>query len=154
MTGGSMSRLRVGVEVGGTFTDWVLADGDRVLRVGKVLSTPGQPDVGAMDALAEAGVALRDLAAVVHGSTIATNVVLERKGPRTALMTTEGFRDVLAIQRQAKQRLFDLFYKHPAPLVPRDRVLEVAEKMAPDGSIRRPLELDGTLDRLRRLVHD
>ncbi len=149
-----MSRLRVGVEVGGTFTDWVLADGDRVLRVGKVLSTPGQPDVGAMNALAEAGVALRDLAAVVHGSTIATNIVLERKGPRIALITTEGFRDVLAIQRQAKQRLFDLFYKHPAPLVPRDRVLEVAEKTAPDGSIRRPLELDGTLDRLRRLVQE
>jgi N-methylhydantoinase A len=149
-----MARLRVGVEVGGTFTDWVVSDGERVLRVGKVISTPGEPDVGVMNALAEAGVAWPDLSTVVHGSTIATNVVLERKGARTALVTTEGFRDVLAIQRQAKQRLFDLFYKHPTPLVSRDRILEADEKLAPDGSVRKPLRLDGLLDRLARLVED
>jgi N-methylhydantoinase A len=145
-------ELRVGVEVGGTFTDWVVTRGAQILRVGKVLSTPGHPDVGVMNALADAGISLKELGTLVHGSTVATNVVLERKGATTALITTEGFRDVLAIQRQAKQRLFDLFYKHPEPLVPRDRILEVREKTAPDGSVRAPLALDGLVDRVQRLL--
>jgi N-methylhydantoinase A len=149
-----MEPIRVGVEVGGTFTDWVVAEGGRAVRVGKVLSTPSHPEVGVMNALMEAGVALQTLSALVHGSTIATNVVVERKGAVTALLTTAGFRDVLAIQRQAKQRLFDLFYKHPEPLVPRHRILEVTEKMAPDGTVRQPLALDGVLDRLDRLIHE
>ncbi|MGQ0548749.1 MAG: hydantoinase/oxoprolinase family protein [Armatimonadota bacterium] len=149
-----MNGLRVGVEVGGTFTDWVVTRGERVIRVGKVLSTPSRPELGVMNALQDAGVPLAQLDALVHGSTIATNIVVERKGAVTALITTAGFRDVLAIQRQAKQRLFDLFYKHPEPLVPRHRVLEVAEKVAPDGSIRQPLLLDGVLDRLERLIRD
>lgn len=149
-----MTGLRAGVEVGGTFTDWVVTQGERVLRVGKVLSTPSRPAVGVMNALSDAGVPLVDLDALVHGSTIATNIVVERKGAVTALITTAGFRDVIAIQRQAKQRLFDLFYKHPEPLVPRHRVLEVAEKIAPDGSIRQPLALDGVMDRLERLIRD
>ncbi len=149
-----MPDVRVGVEVGGTFTDWVLTEGSRIVRVGKVLSTPAHPDVGVMNALEEAGVGLDQLSALVHGSTIATNVVIERKGAVTALVTTSGFRDVLAIQRQAKQRLFDLFYKHPEPLVPRHRVLEVTEKVAPDGSIRQPLALDGLLETLDRLIRE
>ncbi len=147
-----MNTIRVGVEVGGTFTDWVVTEGRRVVRVGKVLSTPAHPEVGVMNALAEAGVGLAQLSALVHGSTIATNVVVERKGAVTALLTTAGFRDVIAIQRQAKQRLFDLFYKHPEPLVPRHRVLEVVEKVGPDGAIRQPLALDGVLERLDRLI--
>jgi N-methylhydantoinase A len=148
------AELRVGVEVGGTFTDWVVTRGAEIVRVGKVLSTPGHPDIGVMNALADAGVSLKELATLVHGSTVATNVVLERKGATTALITTEGFRDVLAIQRQAKQRLFDLFYKHPEPLVPRDRILEVREKVAPDGSVRAPIALDGLVDRVQRLITD
>jgi N-methylhydantoinase A len=147
-------EVRIGIEIGGTFTDWVVTEGDRVVRTGKVFSTPAQPEVGVMHALAEAGVPLETLTTLVHGSTIATNVVVERKGATTALVTTAGFRDVLAIQRQAKQRLFDLFYKHPGPLVPRHRVLEVAERVAPDGSVRQPLVLDGLLDRLGHLVRE
>ncbi len=149
-----MNDLCVGVEVGGTFTDWVVTQGERVIRVGKVLSTPARPEVGVMNALSDAGVRLADLSTLVHGSTIATNIVVERKGAVTALITTAGFRDVIAIQRQAKQRLFDLFYKHPEPLVPRHRVLEASEKVAPDGSIRHPLVLDRVLDRLEGLIHD
>jgi N-methylhydantoinase A len=151
---GARGEARIGIEVGGTFTDWVVTEGDRVVRIGKVFSTPARPEVGVMHALAEAGVALETLTTLVHGSTIATNVVVERKGAVTTLVTTAGFRDVLAIQRQAKQRLFDLFYKHPEPLVPRHRVLEVAEKVAPDGTVRQPLLLDGLLDRLDRLVRE
>ena len=149
-----MDGVRVGVEVGGTFTDWVVTQGSRVVRVGKVLSTPARPEVGVMNALEEAGVRLDQLSTLVHGSTIATNVVVERKGAATALITTAGFRDVIAIQRQAKQRLFDLFYKHPEPLVPRHRVLEVTEKIAPDGALREPLAIDGLVDRLDRLIRE
>ena len=123
-----VEEVRVGVEVGGTFTDWVVTKGDRILEIGKVLSTPPNPEIGALNALAETGIPIRDIAVLVHGSTIATNVVLERKGAPTILVTTKGFRDVLGIQRQAKQRLFDLFYRQPEPLVPRDRILEVEER--------------------------
>ncbi len=149
-----MDGVRVGVEVGGTFTDWVVTQDNRVIRVGKVLSTPARPEIGVMNALDEAGVRIDHLSALVHGSTIATNVVVERKGAVTALVTTAGFRDVIAIQRQAKQRLFDLFYKHPEPLVPRHRVLEVAEKVAPDGAIRQPLALNGLIEQLDRLIRE
>lgn len=149
-----MAEMRVGVEVGGTFTDWVVTQDGRVARVGKVLSTPSHPEVGVMHALQEAAVGFDHLSAIVHGSTTATNVVLERKGAVTALVTTAGFRDVLAIQRQAKQRLFDLFYKHPEPLVPRHRILEVTEKIAPDGSVREALAIDGMLERLDRLIRE
>ena len=127
-----VEEMRVGIEVGGTFTDWVVTQGDRILKIGKVLSTPTNPEIGVLDALAESGIPIRDIAVLVHGSTIATNVVLERKGAPTILVTTKGFRDVLGIQRQAKQRLFDLFYRQPEPLIPCDRVLEVEEKVAPD----------------------
>ena len=147
-----VEEVRVGVEVGGTFTDWVVTKGDRILEIGKVLSTPPNPEIGALNALAETGIPIRDIAVLVHGSTIATNVVLERKGAPTILVTTKGFRDVLGIQRQAKQQLFDLFYRQPAPLVPRDRILEVEEKVAPDGSVRLPLAMDGLLDALGAMI--
>ncbi|MBM3450405.1 MAG: hydantoinase/oxoprolinase family protein [Armatimonadetes bacterium] len=147
-----MTQRVIGVEVGGTFTDWVLTEDGRIVRVGKVFSVPKRPDEGVMNAIADAGVALTDLSAVVHGSTIATNAVLERKGAVTTLITTEGFRDLLAIQRQAKQRLFDLFYKQPEALVPRDRIVEAEEKMASDGTIRRPLVMNGLLDDLGRVL--
>ncbi|HLW58648.1 MAG TPA: hydantoinase/oxoprolinase family protein [bacterium] len=147
-----MAEVRVGVEVGGTFTDWVVAEGDRVVRIGKVLSTPPRPESGVLRALQETGIPTSDVTVLVHGSTIATNVVLERKGAPTILVTTQGFRDVLGIQRQAKQRLFDLFYRQPEPLVSRDRILEVEEKVGPDGSVRRPLRMDGLLDALDALI--
>jgi N-methylhydantoinase A len=147
-----MAEVRVGVEVGGTFTDWVVAEEDRVVRIGKVLSTPSRPEMGVLHALRETGIPTSGVDALVHGSTIATNVVLERKGAPTILVTTQGFRDVLGIQRQAKQRLFDLFYRQPEPLVLRDRILEVEEKIGPDGSVRRPLRMDGLLDALDSLI--
>ena len=136
MSGG----LKFCVEVGGTFTDWLLVAGRQVVGRGKVLSTPKQPAQGVMQAFAEALVSGDRLAAIIHGSTVATNAVLERKGAATSLMTTEGFRDLLDIQRQTRTRLFDLFYRHPEPLIPRDRILEVAERLAPGGEVRRPLE--------------
>ena len=146
MSGG----LKFCVEVGGTFTDWLLVEDREVIGRGKVPSTPRQPAQGVMNAFAEALAIGDSVDDIVHGSTVATNAVLERKGAVTSLITTEGFRDLLDIQRQTRTRLFDLFYRHPEPLIPRDRILEAVERMAPDGAVRRPLELDGLDEQLER----
>ncbi|HET8998291.1 MAG TPA: hydantoinase/oxoprolinase family protein [bacterium] len=146
--------MRLGVEVGGTFTDWVLARGDRIDATGKVLSTPAQPERAVIAAVSECGIDAREIETIVHGSTVVTNAVLEHKGARTCLLTTKGFRDVLMIQRQAKTRLFDLFYRQPQPLVSRDHILEVDERMGPDGQVRRPLTDFAFIEEVRRLVRD
>ena len=107
------------MDVGGTFTDLaVLADGE--MRFAKVPTTPEDQSVGVMSALAVAGVGAHEVAAFAHGTTVATNALLERRGARTALLTTEGFRDVLEIARQARPSLYDLRKPPPPPLVPRE----------------------------------
>jgi len=147
-----MTGLRLGVEVGGTFTDWVLARDDHIEATGKIFSTPAQPERAVLTAVAECGVEPTEIDIVVHGSTVVTNAVLEHKGARTCLLTTKGFRDVLMIQRQAKTRLFDLFYRQPQSLVSRDHIVEVDERMGPDGQVRRPLVDFTFVDEVRRLV--
>lgn len=142
------------IEVGGTFTDWILFENARIAKTGKVPSTPREPHLGVLRAVEEAGVQAPDLDALVHGSTIATNAVLERKGAATALIVTKGFRDVPFIQRQSKTRLFDLFYRQPEALVPRHRVLEVDERLGPSGEVRQPLNLRDLPERLALLVRD
>ena len=149
-----MTDIRMGVEVGGTFTDWVIVEGDRVVKSGKVPSTPREPAIGVLNAVGEAGIALEKVSFVVHGSTVATNAVLERKGARTAAVVTKGFRDILEIQRQSRSRLFDFWYRHPAPLVGRDLVIEIDERVGPGGAVRRPLSLDGLEACVRRLTAD
>ncbi len=144
--------LRLGIETGGTFTDWVLSRGDHIDATGKVMSTPADPECAVLAAVSECGVPPSELAALIHGSTVVTNAVLERKGARTCLVTTKGFRDVLLIQRQAKTRLFDLFYRQPEPLVSRDHIIEADERMGPDGEARRPLVDFSFVERVRRLV--
>jgi N-methylhydantoinase A len=120
--------LRVGVEVGGTFTYLVAIDGDRV-RIAKVPSTPARPDEGALAAIESAGISLADVTDLVHGSTVATNAILERKRARVALLVTRGFRDVLLLQRHNRTRIYDLFYRKPAPVVARADTFEVAERI-------------------------
>jgi len=132
---------RVGIEVGGTFTDLIEVGPDGI-QVAKVPSTPAAPDIGAMDALAAAGLALSEVGDLVHGSTIATNAVLERKGGRVALFVTRGTRDLLALQRHDRRAIYDLFYRKTAPIVPRRDVFEVDGRMAADGSIVRALPDD------------
>ena len=149
-----MTDITIGVEVGGTFTDWVVVEGDRVVKTGKVPSTPREPAIGVLNAVGEAGIALERVSFAVHGSTVATNAVLERKGARTAAVVTKGFRDILEIQRQSRSRLFDFWYRHPAPLVARDLVIEIDERVGPGGAVRRPLSLDGLEARIRRLTAD
>ena len=138
----------LGVDVGGTFTDFLLWE-DGALRVHKRPSTPDDPARGVLLGMGEMAARPRDL---VHGSTVATNAVLERKGARTALFTTAGFRDVLAIGRQARPALYDLQPTRPEPLVPTALRFELAERVAADGSVLQPLDpaevekaLDGAL---------
>jgi N-methylhydantoinase A len=152
---GTMAH-RLGIDVGGTFTDLALFDeGSGRLVVGKVPSVPAGPAQGIVDGirliLAEAGVAPADVGYLAHGTTVSTNALLERKGARTGLMTTAGFRDLLEIARQRRPSLYDLHVPKPEPLVPRARRLEVAERLMADGSVRTPLDLadvDAALDTL------
>ncbi|MBW6401672.1 hydantoinase/oxoprolinase family protein [Roseomonas sp. HJA6] len=132
--------MKVGVEIGGTFTDLVCID-ETGVRLTKVPSTPREPDRGVFDAIAAAGIPLDGMADLAHGSTVATNAVLERKGSRLALLTTEGFRDVLQLRRQDREQLFDIFYRKPDPLVPRYDTLEVPERTVSDGGIARDLDM-------------
>jgi len=138
---------RVGIDIGGTFTDLVfLAPGGRVMR-SKVLSTPDDYARGIVDGLesgaADEGLRGSRVSQIVHGTTVATNAVLEGKGARVALITTEGFRDVLEIRRLRMPVLYDIRFRKPPPLVPRRLRFEVAERIDDLGRIVRPLDVDG-----------
>jgi len=131
--------MRVGVEVGGTFTDLVrIEDGN--LRVAKVPSTPGSPDKGALNAIAAAEIEHAAIADLVHGSTVATNAVLERKGAKVCFFTTKGARDLLLLQRHDKTAIYDLHYVKPAPVAARRDTFEIDERMAADGAVVRALD--------------
>jgi N-methylhydantoinase A len=136
-----MSELiRIGIDTGGTFTDFVVARNSRLISF-KLPSTPLNPAKSILAGIARA-VDLVGLHSfdIVHGTTVATNAILERKGARTALITTEGFEDVIEIGRQARPELYNLMVTKPAPLVSRDLRFGVAERVGPDGSIITPLE--------------
>ncbi|MCC7208882.1 MAG: hydantoinase/oxoprolinase family protein [Anaerolineae bacterium] len=133
--------MLVGVDTGGTFTDLVLSDGGQ-LRIHKLLSTPHDPAAAILAGLAAITggnpAALRDVA---HGSTVATNAILERKGARAALITTQGFRDILAIGRQNRPELYALHPVLPPPLIPRERCFDAPERLDHRGHVITPLDL-------------
>ena len=136
---------RVGIDVGGTFTDLTLQDlATNELHVAKVLSTKPDAAVGALTGieqlLSNAGKAARSVEYLAHASTVASNLVLERNGPRVALLATRGFRDVLLLQRQKRADLYDVNYDKPEPLVRRRDIHEVAERILANGDVLRPLD--------------
>ncbi len=126
-------EIRIGVEIGGTFTDLVMLDAAGKISTVKVASTPVAPDRGAMTAVLEATDGLGAVGTIVHGSTIATNGVLERKGARVGLLVTRGFGDILELQRQDRTDVYELKYRKPIPLVPREHVREISERVLADG---------------------
>ena len=129
-----MSKTRLGVDVGGTFTDLMaLSEGN--LITAKVPSTPKDQSVGVMNAIEASEVKPSAVGALAHGMTVATNALLERRGARTALITTEGFRDVLEIARQDRPSLYDLTQDRPPTLVPRELRFTVKERMGPKGEV-------------------
>jgi N-methylhydantoinase A len=148
---------RLGVDIGGTFTDLVVIDGATgAARVGKILTSPKDPahavEQGIASLLEESRTAAGAVRAVVHGTTLATNALIERKGARTALLTTEGFRDALEIRHEGRYDMYDLFIDPPAPLVPRHLRLEVSERLLADGSVRQPLDEQGARQVIGELV--
>jgi N-methylhydantoinase A len=151
--GDERAKVRVGVDTGGTFTDFVYHAAGRA-RVFKVASTPDDPSRAIAEGLRrvarEAGVGLRDLE-VVHGTTVGTNALLERKGARAALVTTKGFEDVLVIGRQARGSLYDLDWTRPAPLVADGLRFGVRERVAADGSVVEELEDEEVAALVRKL---
>jgi N-methylhydantoinase A len=151
-------NFRVGFDVGGTFTDFALQADDGRLLTGKRLTTPDDPAraciEGLRELIARAGLGWADLAQAVHGTTLGSNVVIERKGGQVALLTTRGFRDVLIIGREKRYQLYDLLIEKPAPLVPRSRIREVVERVAFDGEVLVPLDEARLRETVRDLVRE
>jgi len=145
--------LRIGIDIGGTFTDLVALDEATGTVVDtKALSTPHDLLEGILRCVDQAGVRLADCRLVIHGTTIGINALLERKGARTGLITTEGFRDVLEIGRGNFLRMYDVLYRRPPALVPRGRRLEVPERVTARGEILAPLDEGAVRAALRQLA--
>lgn len=140
-------RARLAVDIGGTFTDVVLAPSSGGLVTAKVLTTHDDPANGVVqgvrEVLGRAGVGAGDVALVLHGTTLATNALIERRGAVTALLTTEGHRDAVEMAFENRFEQYDLDIDRPAPLVPRPLRLPVPERVAADGAVLRPLDLEG-----------
>jgi N-methylhydantoinase A len=134
--------MRVGIEVGGTFTDMVLIADDGDVQVFKVPSTPQAPDEAAYAALGAAGIEIAAITELAHGSTVATNAVLERDGARTAFIVSRGFRDLLFLQRHDRRNIFDLSYQKPMPMLRRKDCFEVTERILSNGTVASALEIE------------
>lgn len=153
-----MSRgYRVGIDIGGTFTDFILMEGEGGgLRLHKRLTTPRDPAQGVMEGLAElletVGGTIADCGEIVHGTTLVTNAIIERRGVKTALVTTKGFKDILEMGREQRYDIYDLFLEYPEPLVPRRWRMEVDERVTRDGEPLRVPDLNAVLKDMQDLV--
>ena len=145
--------MKVGAEVGGTSSDLIVAaDDGAILATAKVLSTPGDPADGVLTGLDTFdGLTLSD-AELLHGSTVATNAVLERSGAKVGFLVTAGFTDLLELQRQDRESIYELHYRKPAPLVSADLVREVPERIDASGKIVRAVDVDDVAAGLAELV--
>tara|TARA_B100000989_G_scaffold61190_1_gene42083 strand:- start:578 stop:2632 length:2055 start_codon:yes stop_codon:yes gene_type:complete len=155
-----IDKCRIGIDVGGTFTDIVAVSDAGTVTFSKAASTPNDPSIGVMNAVDrladELGInsetLLSKTESIVHGTTVATNALLERKGAKTGLLTTLGHRDVLEMREGLKDDRYNMRLPAPAPLVPRFLRLGVRERIKPDGSIHTKLDeasLDGAINKLR-----
>jgi N-methylhydantoinase A len=151
--------LRIGIDVGGTFTDLVGVDDSGRVTLAKAASTPADPSIGVMDGLGILAAELRtdlagllaDTGLVVHGTTVATNALLERKGATVGMLTTAGHRDVIEMREGLKDDRYNLRMPPPVPLVPRARRLDVTERMRFDGTVETPLSRTSAEAAIRRL---
>lgn len=152
----NQAAFRAGIDIGGTFTDMLLFDESTgTFTIGKTLTTPGEPSDGVMNAIREVNALTHttpsDIAQIVHGTTLVTNALIERKGARTALITTKGFRDALEIAREHRYDLYDLMIELPEPLAPRERRFEIDERILSDGSILTPIDTEEIRTLVERL---
>ena len=154
----NLARVRIGADVGGTFTDVVLVDSSGVIWTHKVPSTPPHFERAVLEAVAvllrQSGVAASDVDEVAHGTTVATNCVLEHRGARTALITTRGFRDVLELRRTRAPQIYNLFFDKPPQLVERGLRFEIDERIAADGTVLMPLTSGALRDVGERLQRE
>ncbi len=156
-TVGATTRWRLGFDIGGTFTDFVLYDRQsRALTLHKRLTSAEDPSVAALAGIEEiaamCGISVADIGEMVHGTTLVTNAVIERKGCRLGLITTAGFRDVLEMGREQRYDIYDLFLRFPEPLVSRDLRLEVAERIDADGKVVTKLDVAAVKSAAKRLA--
>src|SRR5487761_866726 len=140
--------MRIGIDSGGTFTDFVVLDQEGSLSSFKLRSNPASPASVILEGLARIAA---KRAEVVHGSTVATNALLERKGAKTAFVTTQGFEDLIAIGRQNRPELYNLTPALPQPLVPRELCFGCDERVLFDGTVERALRL-ADIEELRRAI--
>ena len=153
-----MDGTRIGIDIGGTFTDFLLFDGETGrFSIAKTLTTPDEParavSTGIEQLSEQTGITVEQVEQIVHGTTLVTNALIERKGAVTALITTKGFRDALEIAREHRYDLYDLFLEPPPPLTPRYLRLEMDERILSDGSVSTPVDLDelpGVLETIRK----
>lgn len=148
--------FRLGIDSGGTFTDVVLFDEETgKLKITKTPSTPQNPSIGVYNGIQKIvekeSVNSLEISSLVHGTTVATNALLEYKGVKTALIVTRGFKDILSIVRQDRPKMYDYFERRPDPLVPRHMRFEVSERVLYDGSILEELNESEVLDIIHRL---
>lgn len=152
-------RYRVGIDIGGTFTDFALyEESTSSLQIYKSLTTPADPSKGAVEGLKAllelAQISFSELSEIVHGTTLVTNALIEGKGAATALLTTRGFRDVLEVGREQRYDVYDLFLQYPVPLVPRKFRREITERILANGEVLTPIDLDQTRATVHALIRD
>ena len=148
----SKNTLRIAVDIGGTFTDLACFDeATGAISFGKALSTHGELVKGIQDTLDGAGIDLSNGNLFLHGSTIAINTLLERSGAKTALLITEGFRDIYEIGRVNRPDAYNLFFSKHEPLVPRSLRFEVSERLRADGSLHKTLDEKAVRELAREL---
>jgi N-methylhydantoinase A/oxoprolinase/acetone carboxylase beta subunit/N-methylhydantoinase B/oxoprolinase/acetone carboxylase alpha subunit len=150
---------RIGLDIGGTFTDFVLYDeGAHRIALHKCLTTPRDPSTAALEGLAaltaQAGITLADVAEIIHGTTLVTNAIIERRGVPLGLITTQGFRDILEMGTEQRYDIYDLFLGFPPPLVARRHRLEIPERVDRDGRVVVPLDTEAVRAAARRLNAD
>ena len=148
---------RIGVDIGGTFTDFAVIDeSSGKIAIHKQLTTAHDPSLSVLEGcrtlLKSQSIEIQDVEAIIHGTTLVTNAVIERKGAVTGMLVTKGFRDVLDIASERRYDLFDLKLQFPEPLVSREQRAEIDERIRYDGSVERPLDADGISREVRRLV--
>lgn len=144
---------RIGVEIGGTFTDLVWADSTGTVRTGKTPSTPHSIQDAVLELIAGTGLPVSEVEQITHGSTIATNALIMRKGAQAGLLTTRGFRDTVILGRcERNGNVYNMQYRGTQPPIRRHMILEVDERIAADGSVIEPLDLETAWEQTRRLL--